>query len=328
MNMSVFKWRHIYWPQGSYAARMIVAALASYSLAHLLGFPQAYSAVISALIVVRPYQEGAIKAGITRLLVTCLGLGVAYVCLYLHKAGLNDYVTLLLAIAPFSVMTAYNLDYRIAMFSAMILLASYSLDVGKDIALGRTLIVALGAVVGIMVSVIVLPVPHKHAIGARSLKILDLLADQLGSCLRLGLNDKPNGKADVTLRRHLLDLTQTIRDHSPANLDEDASHRMVGLTRHIQSLCQILRVYWRNTHMSEAQNQARLDIVAKLSLCMAEMKPGRQGWPKEKLDITALASAISQLQTLDTPSTEPVPEAWILKNIVSDLENLSGLMRD
>ncbi|MEI9905855.1 MAG: hypothetical protein WDN06_19500 [Asticcacaulis sp.] len=58
------------WPEGAYALRLVAAAMLALWAGTLLPGGHAFSAVISALLVVRPYQQGALKAGALRLLAT------------------------------------------------------------------------------------------------------------------------------------------------------------------------------------------------------------------------------------------------------------------
>jgi len=236
--MSSIKWPS--WTQGAFAVRLIVAALASYGLSALLGYTHGYGAVFSALIVVRPYQQGAWRAAGQRLLATALGIGSAFASVGLHRLGLNDYALLIIAMAPLSLLVAYDSGYRTSMISALIMLSAGVSIAGAQmpdfkIALGRAVVVTLGAVVGIAVSVLVLPQPHHQTVARKALQVIRLML----TGLRDGFDPKLSIKLermDGRTRKYLLELGQMARDHKPRNADEDAwrlpgAHIAIGNTR-------------------------------------------------------------------------------------------------
>ena len=79
------------WPDGAYALRLVLAAMLAFAASRTIGFEHGYSAVFSAIIVTRPYAQGAIRAGLLRLLATASGIAMAFVAVWLKHSGLNDY---------------------------------------------------------------------------------------------------------------------------------------------------------------------------------------------------------------------------------------------
>ena len=312
------------WTQGAFALRLMIAALAAYGVSTLLGYAHGYSAVFSALIVVRPYQQGAWRAAGQRLLATALGIGTAFVSVYLHKSGLNDYELLAIAMAPLSLLVAYDSGYRTAMISALIMLsAGVSVSGVKlpefDIALGRAIVVGLGAVVGIAVSLLVLPQPHHQTVARKALQIIRLML----SGLRDGLDPKLSGKldkADGRTRKYLLELAQMARDHKPRNADEDASNRIVGLTRHMQSLAVLVRSEWRRNAMDGKAKNDRYNVISQLIAQLDQLENLTNGKAVTiaPIDMKAILAGLEAIGE--------APEKWLLGSLYRDLVGLSPLV--
>lgn len=310
------------WTQGAFAVRLIVAALGAYGLSELSGFAHGYSAVFSALIVVRPYQQGAWRAAGQRLLATALGIGTAFASVFLHRSGLNDYALLAIAMAPLSLLVAYDSGYRTAMISALIMLSA-GISIARvptlDVALGRAFVVSLGAVVGIMVSLLVLPQPHHQTVARKALQIIRLMLNGL----RDGLDPAQAArldKADGRMRKYLLELGLMARDHKPRNADEDASNRIVGLTRHMQSLSLLLRSEWRRSALSDKGKNDRYNLISRLVPLLDQLENLAHG---RHVDVTPLdlRDAIGGLDSIGD-----APEKWLLWSLYRDLMGLSPLV--
>ena len=320
--MPAVKWPS--WTQGAFALRLVVAALAAYGLSDILGFAHGYSAVFSALIVVRPYQQGAWRAAGQRLLATALGIGTAFASVFLHRLGLNDYALLALAMAPLSLLVAYDSGYRTAMISALIMLSAGISVAGPklpsfDVAIGRAVVVSLGAVVGIAVSLLVLPQPHHQTVARKALQIIRLML----TGLRDGFDPAQTAKLekrDGRMRKYLLELSQMARDHKPRNADEDASNRIVGLTRHMQSLVILLRSEWRREPLPEKAKNDRYNLVEQLISMLDQLENIAAG---RASDLTPfdLREALGGLGPIGE-----APEKWLLASLYRDLIGLSRLV--
>ena len=103
-GLATFSWRQfagsLFGPQGAYATRLVLAATLALFAGHFLPGGHEFSAVLSALIVVRPYSQGALRAGLLRLLATLIGIALSFGAVFLHQFGLNEYVRLLIGVAP------------------------------------------------------------------------------------------------------------------------------------------------------------------------------------------------------------------------------------
>ena len=322
--MRSFKWPSWTpsWTQGAFALRLVVAALAAYGVSEILGFAHGYSAVFSALIVVRPYQQGAWRAAGQRLLATALGIGTAFASVFLHRSGLNDYELLAIAMAPLSILVAYDSGYRTAMISALIMLSAGMSITGArmpefNVAIGRAIVVSLGAVVGIAVSLLVLPQPHHQTVARKALQIIRLML----TGLRDGFDPTVKlDKADGRMRKYMLELGQMARDHTPSNTDEDASNRIVGLTRHMQSLNILLRSEWRRVPLESKEKNDRYNLISELIVTLDQLENVARG-RATNLTPVDMKARLAALETVGE-----APEKWLLGALYRDMVGLSQLV--
>ncbi|MGZ3305581.1 MAG: FUSC family protein [Asticcacaulis sp.] len=318
------------WSQLSFALRLVAAALLAYGLSALLGFAHGYSAVFSALIVVRPYQQGAWRAAAQRLLATAIGIGTAFVSVMLHKSGLNDFELLAIAIAPLSLLVAYDSGYRTSMISALLMLSVPFARVPElDIAVARAIVVALGAVVGIAVSLLVLPQPLHRIVAAKAIQVIRLILTQMRDGFDPAKADLPerarlSEKADGRLRKHLLELGQMARDHKTKTADEDASSRIVGITRHMQALSLLLRSTWRAKRLIDKEIGKRYNLCNALLAQLIQMELRLRN---RKISTEDEASRRTVQEMVDSIEiTEGAPESWLLTSLARDLNALERLI--
>lgn len=291
------------WTEGAYAFRLVAAAMLAAFASRLLPGEHGFSAVISALIVVRPYSTGALKAGAMRLLATAIGIALAFAAVALRKLGLNDYERLFLGLAPLSILVAYDSNYRSALIAAVLMLAA---PVGQamavDVALARATVVGLGAVIGIAVSVLVLPSPHRHVVGNKAAKIMAMMI----AGLKRGRDkaaDKEAETADTKLRKALLELSQMHRDNRRGHSEDDPSGQIIRLVRHAQAVCLLLRSQWRRDDITR---DAFVDALA-----------ASQGKGDDD-SIKAVYHAI--------PFDAGFPETWLMKSLAGNSVALNRLI--
>jgi len=143
------------------AARMLISATAAYTLAQAFGLPQGYWAVLTTIIVTQNSVGGSLKAAIDRLVGSVCGalVGAAAALLLPSHTPLILGATLVVALTPLAVLTAFYPTYRIAPITAIIVLMSTgAATLGPlDYALDRVLEITLGAVVGVVVSTLIAP---------------------------------------------------------------------------------------------------------------------------------------------------------------------------
>jgi uncharacterized membrane protein YccC len=294
------------WFEGAFALRLCVAALLAFTLANVLGLGHGYSAALSAIILIRPYQQGAIRAGLFRLVATLGGLVAAEGVGMLRHTGLNDYSLLTLVMAPLSLLAAYDASWRTSMISALLLLGiPGDHNAELKVSLGRTMIVGLGAVVGVGVSVLIAPRPHTHVIHERCLKLagdlLRALQIDLGEDRTKALRDK----TDQKVRRKLLELAQMIRETRKSDGTEDAAASSAGLVRHIQALCLLLRSQWRRADLTPEQKQSRITYLQL-------MGAGLKGDEGERVRAWFAAEPESPVEA----------ERWLLSQLARDVSVL------
>ena len=143
------------------AARMLISATAAYTLAQAFGLTQGYWAVLTTIIVTQNSVGGSLKAAIDRLIGSICGalVGAAAALLLPSHAPLVVGATLIAALTPLAVLTAFYPTYRIAPITAIIVLMSTGTATLGPLgyALDRVLEITLGAVVGVVVSTLIAP---------------------------------------------------------------------------------------------------------------------------------------------------------------------------
>ena len=169
------------------AARVTVAALLAFVLAKLLGFAHGYWAVITAIIVMQSSLGGSVKAAIDRLLGTLAGaLYGAVVAIALpHAEDWQLGLAIATGIAPLALLAAIKPSFKAAPITAFIVLVplpGQSLP-PLEFALDRILEISIGSLVGIVVSLLVLPARAHGLMALSAARIVDLNAALLGQII-------------------------------------------------------------------------------------------------------------------------------------------------
>jgi uncharacterized membrane protein YccC len=161
--------------------RALTAAARSLVIADALAFPQSYWAVFTALIIVQGSVGGTLAAGLDRFIGTLAGavLGAA-VAVTGEFWRVPQVLLLMLAVAPVALLAAIRPSFRIAPVTAAILLLTTPSNASPIIsAMDRVIEIALGTVIGIVVSIFVLPSRARRICFERSAEMLKLLAQVL-----------------------------------------------------------------------------------------------------------------------------------------------------
>ena len=173
--------------------RTAVAGVASFAAAHALGLPQGYWAVFTAVLVVQTSVGGSFKAALDRLLGTLSGAvyGAVVAILVPHTDLFMLGAALTISLVPLALLAALKPSFRAAPLTAIILLLGNSgMAEGPALAaLDRTVEVTLGGVVGLAVSMIVLPARAHAVMGDEAKTVLDFMA-ALSANVFAGLTDK------------------------------------------------------------------------------------------------------------------------------------------
>jgi uncharacterized membrane protein YccC len=193
------------------ALRVTASGLIAFALAELLGLAQGYWAVFTAVIVVQGSVGGSLKAGIDRLFGTLGGAayGALIGVLIPHSGSLMEGVVLAAAIAPLALLAAIKASFRIAPVTAVIVLLAHSGDAGPlASAIGRVTEIGLGCLVGLGVSLMVLPARAHGLLVKTAARGLALEAELLGAASRqlTGAGEGPalqpiNDRIAAVLRR-------------------------------------------------------------------------------------------------------------------------------
>jgi len=187
-------WLQNHYGKLQFGLRMTVAALASYGLGEALGLTQVYWAVLSSVIVIQGSVGGSVQAGLNRMIGTVGGAswGAIVAGLMPHDSPVHLALALFVAIAPFSVLTAFRAEYRIAPITAIIVLMGAALQQTAPFAsaLERVYEITLGSAVAVAAPILIFPA-RAHALFAKSAseavadmaRIVLMLVDAPGRCV-------------------------------------------------------------------------------------------------------------------------------------------------
>jgi uncharacterized membrane protein YccC len=164
-----------------FAARITIAAMAAYLIALALDLPEALWAVITGLIVVQMSVGGTIGAGLDRLVGTLAGALVGGVAATAHALWpvLPVGLLLMVSVAPLSLFVVKRPTYRVAPVTAalmLLLVHGQGEPQPLTIAFDRVIEIAIGCVIGIAVSLLVLPYRAEQQLVDRVASGLRLLA--------------------------------------------------------------------------------------------------------------------------------------------------------
>jgi uncharacterized membrane protein YccC len=225
-------------PQLRYCLRVSVAGLAAFALARSFNFPlHGLWAVLTAIVVSQVSVGGSVRATIEYMIGTLGGaVYAAAVGLVLpHATPVSQAVALAVSVAPMAVAAAIHPAFRVAPFSAvLVLLIGGELGESPIVsAATRVVEVAIGGAVAIVVSLLVFP-ERAHGLGLEAAgRILNQMADLLPEVLarvsrdvdrvQIGLAQtrlgdavtKFQGLAEEAKREHIVSI---VRDPDPAPL--------------------------------------------------------------------------------------------------------------
>lgn len=173
--------------------RTAVAGLASFAAAQILGLPQGYWAVFTAVLVVQTSVGGSFKAALDRLIGTLSGAiyGAVVAILVPHTDVFMLGAALAVSLVPLALLAALNPSFRVAPVTAVILLlGNTGMAEGPVLAaLDRTVEVTLGGFVGLAVSMLVLPARAHAVMGEAAKRVAELMAS-LSADVFAGLMDR------------------------------------------------------------------------------------------------------------------------------------------
>jgi uncharacterized membrane protein YccC len=152
----------IYKPRWRFCVRMTAAGLAAYAVAKILHVPlHGLWVIITAVVVTQMSAGGSLRATLEYVIGTVGGAVYAAIIgvLIPHATPLAEAGVLALVIAPLALLAAFNPNFRVAPFSAVlvILIAGQFGEGPIESAIIRSSEVALGGVIAVIVSLLVFP---------------------------------------------------------------------------------------------------------------------------------------------------------------------------
>ena len=207
------------WHEGRAAVRMLVAALLAYISTTMLHIPGPYSAVITTLIVARPHSGGVLRASVERLTATLVGAGIACVATFGRLIHIPELLLITLALAPLTLIAAHNSAFRTSMVAAIIVLSAPATSGAPLYVAGaRMLGVSLGAIIGALVSVTILPSRRAVVVARATANLLDDFPNLLRNALdpSAGGDNRARDRFEFRIRQALRELGMLIRDRADA----------------------------------------------------------------------------------------------------------------
>jgi uncharacterized membrane protein YccC len=321
------------WHEGRAAVRMLVAALGAYICTTLIHLPGPYSAVITTLIVARPHSGGVLRASFERLTATILGAAIACAATLGRLVHAPELLLIAIALGPLALIAAHNSAYRTAMIAAIIVLSAPATGGAPlHVAVVRLLGVSLGALIGALVSVTILPSRREVVVASMSAKVVETFPDLLRNAMdpRAG-DDKSRDKFEFRVRQSLRELGMLIRDRPDALPAKGPAAAMVKFTVQMHADIAFLKRELQaqrpavgaaagdtSTHVPpELENFMR--AFADTTTQVAAMARGRSGPP----DITALRETCRQAaQSLHNDYPHGEGARLMLRRLVEDLAAL------
>lgn len=210
--------------------RILIAGMAAFFVTDvLLGLPQSYWAVLTAVIVMQASLGGALKASIDRVVGTIAGAlwGVIVALTVPHGGSWLLATALTLALAPLALLVAFKPAYRIAPATAIIVLLGSSGQAAGPIvpALHRVLEIGIGSLVGLAVALLVLPARAHRLLADAGAGVLTILAQLIGQ-----MPARLAGQGDPETWQRLSDRRRKNQDKAEALAEEAKRERRNRLT--------------------------------------------------------------------------------------------------
>jgi hypothetical protein len=171
----------------------VVAVLATFAVVKILGLPQGWWAVITALLVVQTSVGGSLKAALDRLWGTLAGAlyGAAVAIVIPHVTDTGLAITIAVAILPLAFLAAVNPIFRVAPVTALIVMLPIYGQGGSPLvsALDRVLEIVIGNIVALAVTFVILPTRAHSQLREAAAKVARLNADLMERLMESLAND-------------------------------------------------------------------------------------------------------------------------------------------
>jgi uncharacterized membrane protein YccC len=232
-------------PQVRFCVRATVNALLAFGVTRMLGVPlHDQWAVLTAVAVIQMSIGGSLRAATEYIIGTTVGAlyATAVAALVPHSTDLSFALALALAIGPLAYAAAINPSLRVAPVTAVLvlMLSAKLVETPIGLAYDRLLEVALGLLVAVTVSFLVLPAPA-HTLGlASAARALELMARALPAVIA-GFADRACALQNLGLQdsvgeavREFAEVAAEAKGERIANLAPDPDP--VALTRTLRRL--------------------------------------------------------------------------------------------
>jgi uncharacterized membrane protein YccC len=180
------------------ALRVTIAGTLAYAVTKVLDLPQGYWAVITAVVVMQASVGGSLKAAIERFSGTLAGAvyGGLVAAVVPHNSPWNLGIAIVVALFPLALLAAVKPAFRVAPITSLIMLLP---PTGQAIgpfasAFDRVLEITLGNIVGVIVSLFILPARAHTLMTDAAAKVVSLNAE-LFSVFIEELTAGPNGRS-------------------------------------------------------------------------------------------------------------------------------------
>jgi uncharacterized membrane protein YccC len=291
------------------AIRMTCAALLANVATALVGLPHGYWAVITCLIIVQGSLGATIGAGIARLAGTAAGvvLGGIGVLLLRVDAQLPEWIVLLIVIAPLALLVASRPIFKFAPFTgALVLLLAGSGDL--TFAINRIGEIALGCIIGVLVSLFVLPERATAVLVNHAAATLEQLGE-FAMLLLVGTDAQTRSNFESKIRHAYVqmqnDLKEVDNERSVLLLRSDPFPER--LVRHMQRLRTDVNMLGRavarqndSDNLSELGSSIKLQFQSAAAVLRRRNGAEISGWPPQTPRIaeaeTPLGFAVATLQ--------------------------------
>jgi uncharacterized membrane protein YccC len=180
------------------ALRVTIAGTLAFAVTRFFELPQGYWAVITAVVVMQASVGGSLKAAVERFTGTLAGAvyGGIVAALLPHGSTLSLGVTIVLALFPLALLAAIKPAFRVAPITSLIMLLPPTGQAIGPLAsvIDRVLEITLGNIVGVVVSLFVLPARAHTLMTEAAAKVVSLNAE-LVSVFIDELTADPTGRA-------------------------------------------------------------------------------------------------------------------------------------
>jgi uncharacterized membrane protein YccC len=196
-----------YRPRWRFCVRMTASGMAAFAVAQVLHVPlRGLWVIITAIVVTQMSAGGSLRATVEYIIGTVGGAVYAAIIgiLVPHGTPLSEAGVLALTIAPLALLAAFNPNFRVAPFSAvLVLLIAGQFGQGPvESAITRSSEVALGGVIAVFVSLLVFPERAHQMRLKEATRLLQKLARDL-PLLLAGLTDGLDAGANSRIQNDI-----------------------------------------------------------------------------------------------------------------------------